>query len=260
MTTDALDAHTPTLQMYWQLQQAFDHFNVTLFDNQLPQCLITLRSSNRHKGYHHPNRFINAGGETLHEIGLNPGFFTLLPVEEALSTLVHEMVHHWQECVGRPTKSNHHNKEWVAKMESIGLIPSNTGLPGGEQTGRRVTHYIQPDGPFMTACRALIDHGFALPWYDRHVPTEPEHIAQTREALAAEGLAIASGPPPWEQIPEPTETAPGQDAPPRIYTPPERKPSPPRVKMTCPDCKAKAWTEPDNELICGLCKVEMQAG
>jgi hypothetical protein len=29
-------------------------------------------------------------------------------------------------------------------MESIGLVPSNTGLPGGKRTGQQMTHYIMP--------------------------------------------------------------------------------------------------------------------
>ncbi|MGC9457561.1 MAG: SprT-like domain-containing protein [Halothiobacillaceae bacterium] len=250
---------TPTLQMYASLQRAFDHFNQALFEGALPHCLITLRSSNRHRGYHHAERFISAEGKTVHELGLHPGFFTLMSAEVALSTLVHEMVHHWQECFGKPSRSNAHNREWVAKMESLGLVPTSTGLPGGTQTGRRVTHFIQPDGPYHQACRELLAEGFALPWFDRHVPADPETVNETREALAAEGLAIADSPPPLEQFP-PLEPEGGGEAPPPIFTPPPRKPTPPRLRMTCPECEARAWTEPDNELICGLCKVTMISG
>lgn len=83
---------SPTVDFYSQLQRAFDHFNAQLFDGKLPPCLITLRSSHRHYGYHHADRFVNKQGQTLDELGLHPGFFTLRPVEEVLSTLVHEMV------------------------------------------------------------------------------------------------------------------------------------------------------------------------
>lgn len=249
--------YTPTLQMYAALQRAFDHFNRRLFEGALPQCLITLRSSNRHRGYHHAERFICTEGHKIHELGLHPGFFTLMPVEEALSTLVHEMVHHWQECFGKPSKSNAHNREWVAKMESLGLVPTSTGLPGGAQTGRQVSHYIQPDGAYWEACRQLIAEDFALPWYDRYVPADPETVVEKRAALAAEGLEIPAGPPPLDWFPEPKE---GEQAPAQIFTPPARKPSPPRLRMTCPACAARAWTEPDNVLICGSCKVEMVAG
>jgi hypothetical protein len=43
-------AATPTQALYGQLEDAFNFFNERLFDGQLPQCLITLRSrSTRHK-------------------------------------------------------------------------------------------------------------------------------------------------------------------------------------------------------------------
>jgi len=102
----------PTLETYTALQRAFDHFNAKLFDNTLPPCLITLRSGRQHRGYHHAERFVSLDGRVIHELGLNPGFFTLQPIEIVLSTLVHEMVHHWQACHGRPTPSSHHNREW----------------------------------------------------------------------------------------------------------------------------------------------------
>jgi hypothetical protein len=82
----------PTVRFYAQLQRAFDHFNQMLFDGRLTPCLITLRSSNRHNGYHHAKRFMNTKGEWLDELGMHPGFMALRSVEEVLSTLVHEMV------------------------------------------------------------------------------------------------------------------------------------------------------------------------
>jgi hypothetical protein len=33
---------TPTLEVYEELQQAYDHFNEGLFSVELPTCLITL--------------------------------------------------------------------------------------------------------------------------------------------------------------------------------------------------------------------------
>ncbi len=171
---------SPTLSMDSALHRAFDHFNEQLFDNELPPCLITLRSSRRQRGYHHAERFISRDGTITHELGVHPGYFTLNPLEVALSTLVHEMVHHWQECFGRPSRSNHHNREWVGKMEAIGLVPSDTGLPDGKQTGRRVTHYIQPDGPFARACGDLRATGFKLPWFDRHAPPIRNRLPKCR--------------------------------------------------------------------------------
>ncbi|WP_019570833.1 SprT-like domain-containing protein [Thioalkalivibrio sp. ALE11] len=243
---------SPTLSMYSALQQAFDHFNVRLFDNALPPCLITLRSSRRQRGYHHAERFISADGTIIHELGVHPGYFTLNPPEVALSTLVHEMVHHWQECFGKPSRSNHHNREWANRMEAIGLVPSDTGLPDGKQTGRRVTHYIRPDGPFARACEELLATGFSLPWFDRHAPTDPETVSRVHEALAEQGLGVASTPAPADIL------APREDPEkPAVFGPPEPRPDP-RVRLTCPSCGARVWTRPDTAVNCGVCLDPME--
>jgi hypothetical protein len=45
-----------------------------------------------------------------------------------LSTLVHEMVHVWQETYGNPSRRGYHNRQWAEKMREVGLQPSSTGL------------------------------------------------------------------------------------------------------------------------------------
>ena len=82
---------------------------------------------------------------------------------EILQTLGHEMAHHWQFTFGKPSRSGYHNKEWAAKMIEIGLIPSDTGAPGGKTTGEKVSHYIAEAGPFALACADfLAQHGAVL--------------------------------------------------------------------------------------------------
>ena len=71
------------------------------------------------------------------------------------STLVHEMVHLWQEDYGNLFSSRYHNRQWAQKMEEIGLMPSSTGLPDGKKTGNRMTHYIIHGGPFVEAFHRL---------------------------------------------------------------------------------------------------------
>lgn len=189
-------AVSPTLALYSRLETAFQHFNRTLFDARLPACLITLRSEAAVYAYHHGGRFINLQGETLDEIGLHPGHFALRSVETVLSTLVHEMVHHWQHHFGSPSVRLAHNTEWSRKMQALGLIPSHTGLPEGRKTGQRMSHYIDPHGPFLTACQGLLADGFDLEWYDREIPTAPEHEAKLQTRLAAAGVCPALSPVP----------------------------------------------------------------
>lgn len=238
----------PTLAQYQALQRAYDHFNTALFEGKLPPCLITLRSSHRHYGYHHAQRFVNLKGEQLDELGLHPGFFTLRSLEETLSTLVHEMVHHWQELFGRPSKGNPHNREWAAKMRAIGLVPSATGLPDGKDTGHSVSHYIDPQGAFLRACRALLAEGFELPWFDRHVPAEPARIAQQREALEAAGVAVEVSPAPVVTL----EQNHAADAP-AMVLPPVPRPGAERVKYQCAGCGMKVWGKPELDIRCGSC-------
>ena len=114
---------TPTQALYGQLEAAFNFFNERLFEGQLPPCLITLRSATGVYGYHHAGRFVSPQGQTVDELGKHPGFVGLQPVEAVMSTLVHEMVHHWQQHFGQPSPSNPHNRQWADKMLAIGLHP-----------------------------------------------------------------------------------------------------------------------------------------
>jgi hypothetical protein len=193
-------AISPTLQLYVALEQAFQHFNHTLFAGQLPPCIITLRSSPNIYAYHHSERFINLQGQTIDEIGLHPGHFTLRSVETVLSTLVHEMVHHWQHHFGQCSQRLAHNAQWSHKMREVGLIASHSGLPGGRSTGQRMSHYIAPGGLFIQTCQDLVRSGFELGWYDRELPTEPEHEMRLQSRLAAAGMALPLSPAPVQQI------------------------------------------------------------
>lgn len=255
--------HHFTRQLIDQLQQAYDRLNDELFDSQLPSCLLTLRGGNGRFGYFSPARFVSPQGEKIDEIALNAGFFALRSVEQVLSTLAHEMVHQWQQHYGAPGKHGHHNREWVDKMQAIGLQPSATGLPEGKTTGSNVSHYIVPDGAFCRLSQTMVKEGFALPWLDRHAPTE-HAIATERyvqlQTLETQGLAFAGSPPPLVTAPAvlPAETTSEEQSPPTVepfiyQPPPKRVELNPRVKFECPCCHLKAWARNDAELHCGHC-------
>lgn len=150
---------------YLTLSEAYRVFNEALFEGNLPEVLITLQRKGRTRGYFSPDRFENRRSDDVaSELALNPDRFQDRTDKEILSTLVHEQVHVWQHALGKPSRNGYHNREWADKMISIGLIPSDTGQPGGRQTGSRVTHYIQPGGPFETVCDALLADGLKLQW------------------------------------------------------------------------------------------------
>jgi hypothetical protein len=122
----------------------------------------------RSMGFFHGRRFIDQDGVDIRdEIALNPTALREHPVEETLSTLVHEMAHLWQHHFGNPSRSSYHNAEWADKMESIGLMPSSTGQPGGKRTGQKMSDYIITGGAFDRACTALLRKGFRLPYVQR---------------------------------------------------------------------------------------------
>lgn len=81
----------PTQQIYDELQSAYDHFNKELFDDALPDCLITLQRERRTFGYYCRDRFVNHGGTITDEIAMNPAYFGIRSIRKSLSTLVHEM-------------------------------------------------------------------------------------------------------------------------------------------------------------------------
>ena len=133
----------------------YDHFNRSLFDGSLPHAFLNFSRKNHTNGFFAPLRWSEATpGETarpLHEISIHPGTLSYREPIAIASTLVHEMVHLWQHDHGKPSRTGYHNSEWADRMESIGLMPSDTGAPGGKRVGQRMTHYIIPGGAFDRA-------------------------------------------------------------------------------------------------------------
>jgi hypothetical protein len=71
------------------------------------------------------------------------------PGWQTLGTLLHEMLHGWQQSYGRPGNGRYHNKQFRQKAESLGLIVDQCGH----------TRYAA-DSPLV---RLLEKHGVHLP-------------------------------------------------------------------------------------------------
>jgi predicted SprT family Zn-dependent metalloprotease len=106
------------------------------------------------------------GQSVTDEIALNPSYFKTRTSEQVLSTLVHEMAHLWQYHYGKISRAGYHDRQWSSKMQEIGLIPSDTGQPGGKVTGQKMSHYIDPDARFSHHCAELLASGFTLPYVE----------------------------------------------------------------------------------------------
>ncbi|WP_425545074.1 hypothetical protein, partial [Caenispirillum bisanense] len=135
----------------------------------------------------------------------------------------------WQHHHGKPGRGRYHNLEWAAKMESIGLMPSDTGAPGGKRTGDSVSDYVIKGGAFEAACTALLTQDYTLSWLDRFPPRPPE-----ADALATAGAELAAAVR-LVKLPEPG-TRPNKTN---------------RVKYRCPVCGIQAWGKPGLALLCG---------
>lgn len=230
-TNQTKAAMQPTHETYGELQQAFDHFNIELFDSKLPPCLLTLQREKKTYGYFSAERFGRRGDDVkTDEIALNPAYFGVVPVIEVMQTIAHEMVHLWQHHFGvKAGRRRYHNKEWAEKMESIGLMPSDTGKPGGKKVGERMSDYPINGGAFMQASDKLLTQHFHISWFDRfpakHVTAQALELATDDEDGEGADLAITE----------------------------ESQTKPTRAKYTCPTCSTNVWGKPALKLVCGEC-------
>jgi len=149
-----------TTRQFQTLDDLYAFYNVQLFGASLPECIINLSRRPHSKGFFVPRLWVaiyeNNTNDFSHEISLNPDYL-LRPSIEWHATFVHEMVHLWQHEFGNPARAYFHNREWVDKMETIGLIPSHTGEPGGKKIGQSISHYIDPNGLFHKVFYSLDD-------------------------------------------------------------------------------------------------------
>lgn len=215
---------TPTLKQFRAYQGAWDYFNAKLFGGTLKPCLLVFREGKRTKagksmGHFAPNRWTNSDGELTHEISINPDLLHLGLVE-TMDTLVHEMVHQWQQDHGIPPRKGYHDRQWAAKMVEVGLIPSDTGLPGGKQTGQHMSDYIGPGGPFDRAVNSM-PAAIALPW-----TTRPEGLPGASETETDEEGEEAAA-----------------EAKKKL-----------KVKYTCPKCGCNVWGKPGLKISCEECE------
>lgn len=231
----------PTTQAYEELEAAFDHFNAALFNGQLPHCLITLQRKKRTYGYFSSKRFVRRHDKVLtDEIAMNPAYFAVVPMLEILQTLVHEMTHAWQFHFGKPGRRGYHNKEWANKMESIGLMPSSTGQPGGAKTGEKIADYAIAGGRFMQAADELMADGFGISWLDRFPVRLPSSMPGAVALDSADDDNMAAD----------ADTGLDDELAGLLVEQSGNKSN--RVKYRCASCGVQAWGKPGLRLLCGV--------
>jgi hypothetical protein len=177
----------PTREAYGELDACYAFFNERLFKGRLPGAILTFRRNRRSRGFFSPRRFVNGNGVIVDEIALNPEYFLIRPVESILSTLAHEQAH--QDIFHHDPKnagSKYHSRAWADLMIAIGLHPSDTGMPGGRETGEKVSHYIVDGGPFIKAVREWLETSAGISWFDRFpvaATTEVDYVGLSPAAI-----------------------------------------------------------------------------
>ncbi len=229
---------TPTLIAAQEFQRAYDHFNRELFEGKLPPCLITFQRSINCAGYYFFERFVRADGQRTDEIAMNPEHFAKYSLVYILQTLVHEMVHLWQQHFGKPSVKTYHNKEWAAKMRAVGLMPSSTGQPGGAQTGQKMSDYPIQGGAFLAASESLVATEFSVSWCDRVVP-----VYEGGKELPLEVSSLLAAKP----------------VPTNLVVPAHSACRTTREKYRCPGCAVQAWGKPGLRLLCEDCETSLEA-
>lgn len=189
------------------LYDAFIFMNEQLFHGELEVPVI---GWHRHKGaygYFRPEGYEERAEKDdrliTHEIALNPDNIKGRSDKKVLSTLVHEMVHQWQQVYGKPPRKGYHNRQWADKMEDVGLIPSDTAQPGGKRTGQKVSHYFVDGALFDKTCDRLLETGWSITWQGRPQMKEAKKSNKDKikylcfdcdiRAWAKDGVALICG-------------------------------------------------------------------
>lgn len=111
-------------------------------------------------------RWKHSSGESFHELAINSKVIDGVSLLTLFQTIVHEQCKLYNLLKGGGCRHGYHDKKWAETMESVGLIPSHNGRPGGRKTGQRMSSYIDKDGLFFSSCISLLKAGFALDWVD----------------------------------------------------------------------------------------------
>lgn len=232
----------PTIEFYDLFQFCYEYFNKELFNDELPNCMIVITRKNSVFGYYSKERWVNSDSQLTDEIAINPIYFTQFPLIEMFSTLCHEMCHLWQEHFGKPSKRTYHNKEWGAKMQSIGLMPSNTGKEGGKTTGQQMMEYPIEGGLFLEKCHKLAkDKRFASLWYDRTIT--PKIFEQAENLGNKYEMTITN------EIEDDFLFTRFENAEEIVV----QNTAVSKQKYTCINCHINVWGKPNLNIVCGEC-------
>ncbi len=172
-----------TRQQFNTLEDLYMYYNAKLFQNKLPLCLVNLSRHREAAGFYIHNEWRSLSGKPCDEISINPDTLSIGDIYWH-STLVHEMCHLWQNHFGKTSLYPYHNRQWATKMKAVGLMPTDTGRPGGEETGQNITDYPIKGGNFEKAFNEITEKellNLKLP-YIKNIPEYDTSLFLYQEA------------------------------------------------------------------------------
>jgi|TARA_Y100001001_G_scaffold154242_1_gene168789 hypothetical protein len=223
----------PTKKFYGLFQYIFDHYNGHLFESKIKDPIIVITRRKNVAGYYIHESFYHIEDNETDELALNPEMFLKFPLIEICQTIVHEMCHAWQHHYGSPSYRAYHNKEWAEKMIEVGLMPSDTGKPGGKTTGFHMADYPIKGGRFLQVSEELMNNEVFEGLYYENNPSLFQNIDNSL--------------PLYDQI---------KDLVLEELTTPKPKPKKSKIKYSC-GC-SNVWGKPDLEIHCNACGEDMR--
>jgi len=115
-------------ELMGQLQQWAERFIVE-FKLEIPEVVLCLEPlpTTRYAHFREGHNGFGLRGE----IALNTRYLNgERELWEILGTVLHELLHGWQQAHGSPGKRNHHNAEFCEKAWQLGLIIDRRGVTG----------------------------------------------------------------------------------------------------------------------------------
>lgn len=213
----------PMIEEAESLTSAFEYLNEELFDNELPMVKLSFTRNPRvSKGHFAENSWVDEDGVEWNEIAINAQWYAeVQDFRLAMTTLVHEMIHHEQHVNGTQGRESYHNVQFVkrANLLGVGSLDPETGEP--TTSGDKVSSYLI-EGGLLEEALLVMPEEYIFPYLPKLAPEEPPQFA-----------------------PGPGNTEPKKRG--------------VKIKFTCAQCGDNAWGKGTLELACLKCNRKMVA-
>ncbi|HYV36890.1 MAG TPA: SprT-like domain-containing protein [Gemmataceae bacterium] len=124
------------------LQRWADLFNLE-FKLNIPELSLSVDWLPRRRLGHF--RYGHNGFGLRGEVVINRRYLDRREYWQVLGTLLHELLHAWQQAHGKPGKRNHHNKQFREKASEFGLVIDHRGFTKYESPSQ-FTELLQRHG------------------------------------------------------------------------------------------------------------------